>query len=84
MSTSFLEIIRLTNGDIVLKRTDDEGDPLVSISFSEETKNYVGDAEIDVAKVMIQAGIQAAAHINDAELYEEKADSESVEEHTLH
>lgn len=66
MSSSLLEIVQLANGDIVLKRDGDDGEPLVSIRFSEESVAYIGDSDIDVAKVMIQAGMQAAAHINES------------------
>jgi len=66
VSSSFLEIVQLANGEIALKRSDDEGEPLVNIRFSEEAHNYIGAAGLDIAKVMIQAGIQAAAHINES------------------
>lgn len=86
MSTAVLEIVQLPNGDIVLKRGDDDVEPLVSISFSEESKAYIDGVELDIAKVMIQAGIQAAAHIHSAQLDDDglEADMEGTEEHTLH
>ena len=90
MSSPFLEIVQLADGEIVLKRSDEEGDPLVEIRFSEESKDYIGDAGIDIAKAMIQAGIQAATHLNEARLEArfEEEDSEIVfgesEEHVLH
>ena len=86
MSTSVLEIVQLPNGDIVLKRGDDDVEPLVSISFSEESKNYIDGVEIDIAKVMIQAGIQAVAHIHSSQLNDDglDADLDGAEEHTLH
>ena len=65
MPSSFLEIIQLANGEIVLQRADEEGEPLVNIRFSEESRDYIGEAELDIAKVMIQAGMQAAAHISE-------------------
>ena len=63
MSASFLEIVQLPNGDIALQRGDHEGEPLISISFSEESADYIGDAKLDIAKAMIQAGIQAVAQL---------------------
>ena len=86
MSSSFLEIVQLANGDIVLQHSDEEGEPLVNIRFSEESKAYIGDAGMDIAKVMIQAGIQAAAHISDSQLADSNADGagEDAVEHTLH
>jgi hypothetical protein len=63
--SSFLEIVQLANGEVVLQHADQEGEPLVAIRFSEEAMTYVGESGIDIAKVMIQAGIEAAAHLSD-------------------
>lgn len=63
MSSSFLEIVELPNGDIVLQRSDEDDEPLVVIQFSEESRVYLNDATLEVARVMIQAGIQAAAQM---------------------
>ena len=63
MSTSLLEIVDLGNGEIVLQRADDSSEPLVTIKFSEESQTYLLENGLEVAKVMIQAGIQAAAAI---------------------
>ena len=86
MSTSLLEIVQLSNGDIVLKRADEDGDPLISICFSSESKSYIGEASIDVAKAMFQAGIEAAANIQEALLAEEpaKESGETERKHRLH
>lgn len=61
MASSILEIVELDNGDIALQRADNEGEPLVVIQFSEESRVYLMDATLEVARAMIQAGIQAAA-----------------------
>ena len=61
MSASLLEIVDLGNGEIVLQRADDDSEPLVTIRFSDETTLYLMDNGLEVAKAMIQAGIQAAA-----------------------
>lgn len=63
MSASLLEIIDLGDGEIVLQRADDDSEPLVTISFSDESRIYLMDNGLEVAKAMIQAGIQAAAAI---------------------
>ena len=63
MPTSFLEIIELDDGDIALQRTEDDSEPLVRIRFSEESRLYIMDNGLEVAKAMIQAGIAAAAAI---------------------
>ena len=63
MSTSVLEIVDLGDGEIVLQRADDDSEPLVTIRFSEESRLYMMDNGLDVARAMIQAGMQAAAVI---------------------
>jgi len=76
--TSFLEIVELSDGEIVLQRTDEDAPPLVSIRFSEESRFYMMDSGLEVARAMIQAGIQAAASIA------EQADAESPQGNTAH
>lgn len=63
MSASLLEIVDLGDGEIVLQRADDDSEPLVVIRFSEESRLYMMDNSLEVAKAMIQAGIQAAAEM---------------------
>lgn len=65
MPASLLEIVDLGDGEIVLQRADDDSDPLVTIQFSDETRIYLMDNNLEVAKAMIQAGIQAVADIAD-------------------
>lgn len=61
MSASLLEIVDLGDGEVVLQRADDASEPLVTIRFSEESRLYLMDNGMEVARAMIQAGIQAAA-----------------------
>ena len=63
MSSSFLEIVEMPNGDIVLQRSDEDAEPMVIIQFSEESRIYLMDGTLEVARAMIQAGIQAAAQL---------------------
>ena len=86
MSTSLLEILDLGDGEVVLQRADDDSEPLVSIQFSEEASNYLMENNLEVAKVMIQAGIQAAAKIAEMSGLEiESSDiAEKAEQRTLH
>ena len=65
MAAALLEIVDRGEGEIVLKRTEDDAEPLVTISFSEEAMIYMMDNGLEVAKVMIQAGIQAVALISE-------------------
>lgn len=67
MPSSFLEIVELPNGDIVLLRADGEGDPLVNIRFSDESKSYMPEARLEIARAMIQAGIETAVMLSENE-----------------
>ena len=86
MSTSLLEILDLGDGEVVLQRADDDSEPLVSIQFSEEATAYLMENNLEVAKVMIQAGIQAAAKMAEMSSIEmESSESaEKAEQRTLH
>ncbi len=70
MSTLY-EIVELVDGEIVLRRADEDGEPLVSISFSEEALYFLNNSKFSVAKAMIEAGLEAAS--------EESAESEDAE-----
>lgn len=63
MSPSFFEIVQLSNGDYALRRIDDDAAPLVRISFSPEAREMMEDRDMNVAKAMIAAGIEAAGTI---------------------
>ena len=77
MPSSLLEIVDLGDGEIVLQRADDDSEPLVTINFSEETRIYLMDNGLEVAKAMIQAGIQAAAAIAEQVEMDSAATSEA-------
>jgi hypothetical protein len=68
-----LEIVDRGDGEIVLQRADSDSEPLVTVSFSDEARIYIMDNGLEVAKAMIQAGIQAAAVIS------ERGDGEAEE-----
>ena len=82
MTTSILEIVDCGDGEIVLQRADDDSEPVVSIRFSDEARVYLMDNGLEVAKAMIQAGIQAAADILEQE--EVEADTLQQSERVLH
>ena len=86
MSTSLLEIVDLGDGEVVLQRADDDSEPLVSIQFSEEASAYLMENNLEVAKVMIQAGIHAAAKMAEMSSVEMESSesSEKAEQRTLH
>ena len=82
MSASLLEIVDLGDGEIVLQRADDDSEPLVTIRFSDESRVYLMDNGLEVAKAMIQAGIQAAAAI--AEQGEQETNEATTASRVLH
>ncbi|VUD66243.1 hypothetical protein TDB9533_03539 [Thalassocella blandensis] len=82
MSTLY-EIIELPNGDIALQRADEEGEPLVSIRFSKESMYFLNDAKIEVAKAMIEAGLEAAGEIHDQSDAELEEDFDLPQESTV-
>ena len=83
MSTSLLEIVDLGDGEVVLQRVDDESEPLVSIQFSDEANAYLVGNNLEIARVMIQAGIEAAARLSEVNNLEVDA-ADMSERRTLH
>lgn len=74
MSTLY-EIIELPNGDIALQRADEKGEPLVSIRFSQESLYFLNESKVEVAKAMIEAGLEAAGDMDGEEAeHDEGAD----------
>jgi len=67
VATSVLEIVDRGNGEIVLRRAEGDSEPVVTIRFSEEARDYMLDSGLEVARAMIQAGIEAAAIISERE-----------------
>ncbi|HDZ57547.1 MAG TPA: hypothetical protein ENI17_03850 [Pseudomonas xinjiangensis] len=65
MPSSFLEIVELANGKVALRRSDEDGEPLLVIEFSDDAKNFLQGQYIEVAKAMISAGMQMAGQVID-------------------
>jgi len=78
VTVSLLEIVDRGNGEIVVQRAEDNSEPLVTIRFSDEARAYMLDNGLEVAKAMIQAGMQAAAVIS------ERGDTEVVQVQDIH
>ncbi|MGI9274380.1 MAG: hypothetical protein ACR2PT_05925 [Endozoicomonas sp.] len=78
--SSFLEIVELPSGEIVLRRTDAEGEPLLTMNFSDEAKMYLQDEYLQVAKVMFDAGMKEVARLTRPQ----SADEEQSENRVLH
>jgi hypothetical protein len=78
MSTPAFELIILENGDIELQRAGVD-ETLVQVKFSAKVKEYLGEQHIDVAKQMIDSGIQAVIDWEqEMVLAEEKKPSQTV------
>ncbi|MDY6814642.1 MAG: hypothetical protein SV598_01980 [Pseudomonadota bacterium] len=86
MSPSFFEIVQLSNGDYALRRIDDDSAPLVKISFSQEAREMMEDRDMNVAKAMIAAGIEAVGDItHDIDWEEEEVEAiDPQPSYTLH
>ena len=66
MSDAYLEIVELETGDVALQAGGIETEPLVSIHFSDVTKNQLSHKHIKVAKAMLEAGFQALGDLSGA------------------
>jgi hypothetical protein len=75
--SSFYEIRELPDGDVVLLRSDDEGEPLVKIRFSAESLAFLGESRFEIAKAMIEAGMDAASEL--AERYQDEREDFGVD-----
>ncbi len=71
---AFYEIVELESGEVALRRADEaDSAPLVTIKFSEESSYYLDQARFDIAKIMIEAGLDAVAEMNDESDSDESA-----------
>lgn len=71
-----LELVELPDGEIVLRPAGSVGEPWLRIRFSAESLDHLGRHHLDVARIMVQAGMEAAGRITDedADLPPEPAD----------
>jgi hypothetical protein len=79
-----MEIVDLGNGEIVLQRSDNDTEPMVTIRFSEEARVYLEGKEVEVAKAMFQAGIHAAASLSEQSEEEVETPPEDAVTRILH
>ena len=64
MAFTEYELVMLDDGEVALQRAGSD-EPLVRISFSDSVLEYLDGKHIDVAKSMMDAGIQTVFEIND-------------------
>jgi len=77
----FFEIVALSNGDIVLRRADDaDSDALVSIHFSEDAKASLQAHHMDVARVMLEAGVRKVGELSGMEVEQDDFDTPEHEQ----
>ena len=69
MSASFLEIVELPSGEIVLRRSDEESaEPLVTMSFSQELLDFLQGDQVEVARAMLDTCIAEVGRKTEAEV----------------
>jgi hypothetical protein len=78
-----LEIVDLGDGEVVLQRVEDDSEALLSIQFSDEANAYLMGNNLEIARVMIQAGIEAAARLSEVNNLEVDT-ADMSERRTLH
>lgn len=61
--SSLLEIVELSSGEIVLRRIDGVGEPLVKIKFSDEVRVLLSEFSLEIGKAMVGAGVQAVGEV---------------------
>jgi hypothetical protein len=67
MDELVFEVVELASGEIALQRVDRVGgqEPLVTIRFSHEARHYLKNQHGEIARVMIEAGMQAVEQMQD-------------------
>lgn len=60
-SEMVLEIIELENGELAIRNADSDDEPMIKVNFSEELRDKLSGECLDVARVMLTAGIQMVA-----------------------
>ena len=70
--SKYLELVEISDGVIVLRRSDSKESPLVKIELSKEVKNLLNGMEFDVAKEMIKSGIETLNTDIDIERFDDE------------
>lgn len=77
------EIVELSDGDIALKRSDGEGEPLVRITFSGDAKDSFPEQHIEIAKAMIEAGVRKVGELSGVHVEDTSAIAD-LEDRVIH
>ncbi len=76
-----VELVHLNNGDIALRRADSPEQPMVVIRFSDTSLNLLAPDKLDIARAMVEAGIQRFGEIQLRRVEEAK---EAADQGLLH
>ena len=81
MSDPVIELVKLENGDIALRHSDDPEQHLVTINFSDEVKDMLQYDQMEVARAMVEAGMDSFREIQVQRIKEVEA---AVQQGRLH
>lgn len=81
----FFEIVELSNGDIGLRRADEESEEMiVKIQFSAEVKESLKNNHVEVAHAMIEAGVSKVSELSGLDFEHEDILTEPENPGSLH
>lgn len=81
MSDPVIELVKLENGDIALRQSDEPEEHLVTINFSSQVKEMLQYDQMEVARAMVEAGMDSFREIQMQRIKEVEA---AVEAGRLH
>lgn len=81
MSDSVIELIKLDNGDIALRHSDAPDNHLLTIAFSDQVQEFLQFDQMEVARAMVEAGMNSYRNI---QLQRVKELSEAASSGMLH
>ena len=77
MSDPVIELIKLENGDIALRHSDAPDDHLLTITFSDQIRGFLQFDQMEVARAMVEAGMDKYRDIQIQRIKEVKEATES-------
>ncbi len=77
MADPVMELIKLENGDIALRNSEEPEDVLLTISFSEQLRGFLQSDQLEIARAMVVAGMDRYRDIQIERMEEAKQVSES-------
>ena len=77
MSDPVIELVKLENGDIALRSSDEPEEHLVTINFSSQVKEMLQYDQMEVARAMVEAGMDSFREIQVQRIKEVEAAAEA-------